>query len=167
MNKSLHAMLVKIYTSPGGTILLLPLQKHPPTTSLNHCLVCINIQKALMSVSGCHFFCTEEFRSRPLLHMYFCIRCHSVRLPPLLPSFAQQQNITKYCWEGSASTAVLPAPASDVMGQQNKIGDITFRPALMEYWGWYFFSTLETCSQIPVTKWKAWLHIDHCSQDRV
>jgi len=36
-----------------------------------------------------------------------------------------------YWWEGSTSTAVLLTSASDVVGQQNKIGSITFRVDLI------------------------------------
>jgi len=45
---------------------------------------------------------------------------------PLLPSVAQQQNVMEYCWEGSASTAISPTSASDVVGQHNKIRGDTF-----------------------------------------
>jgi len=38
----------------------------------------------------------------------------------------------EYWWEGSTSTAILPTGASDVMGQRNKIGGITFGAALVE-----------------------------------
>jgi len=48
---------------------------------------------------------------------------------PLLPSVEGQQHGMDYRWEGSASTAILPTSASDVMGQHHKIG-ITFRAAL-------------------------------------
>ena len=36
-------------------------------------------------------------------------------------------------WEGSPSTVVPPAPASDAVGQHNKIGGITLAAALVEY----------------------------------
>ena len=52
----------------------------------------------------------------PLLHMYFHVRHHFVRLP--------------LCWwEGFSSTAI-PIVPSDVVGQQNKIAGITFKAAL-------------------------------------
>ena len=50
---------------------------------------------------------------------------------PLLPSVTWQQNATEYWWEGPASTATPPTSASNVMGQHNKIGGITFRAALV------------------------------------
>ena len=50
---------------------------------------------------------------------------------PLLPSVPQQQNVMKYWQEGSASTTMFQTSASDVMGQHNKIGSITFGAALV------------------------------------
>ena len=50
----------------------------------------------------------------------------------LLPPVAQQQNVTEYWWEGSASTVLPSTPASDVMGQQNETGGITFRAAFVD-----------------------------------
>ena len=51
---------------------------------------------------------------------------------PLLPSVPQQQNVMKYWQEGSASTTMFQTSASDVMGQHNKIGSITFGAALIK-----------------------------------
>ena len=50
----------------------------------------------------------------------------------LLPSVTQQQNVMGYCWEGSTSTAVPPISTSEIVGQHNNIGGITFRAALVE-----------------------------------
>ena len=36
-----------------------------------------------------------------------------------------------YWWEGSALTAIPPTSASDVVGQHNKMGGITFGAALI------------------------------------
>ena len=44
----------------------------------------------------------------------------------LLPSITQEQNETEYWWEVT-STALTPTIASDVVGQLNKVGGITFR----------------------------------------
>ena len=46
---------------------------------------------------------------------------------PLLSSVTQQQLVMECRWEGSVSTAIPPPSASDVMGQHNKQGGITFR----------------------------------------
>jgi len=40
---------------------------------------------------------------------------------PLLPSVTQQQHVMKSWWEASASTAVPPTSASDVVGQPHNI----------------------------------------------
>jgi len=54
--------------------------------------------------------------------------CH---IASLLPSVAWQQNVMKYWWEGSTSTAIPPPSASDIVGQRHKIEGITFEAALI------------------------------------
>jgi len=49
----------------------------------------------------------------------------------LLSSVAQQQNLTEYWREGLTSTDISPTSTSDVVGQHNKIGGITFRVTLV------------------------------------
>ena len=61
------------------------------------------------------------------IHISMMPFCQSA---PLLPSVIQQQNVTEYWQEGSTSTAILPTPVSDVMGQCHKIRGITFRASL-------------------------------------
>ena len=51
---------------------------------------------------------------------------------PLQQSVTQQQNVMKYWWEGSTSTAILPTSTSDIMGQCDKVEDITFGAALLQ-----------------------------------
>ena len=83
MNKNLHAVLVKICTSRGDPLSLSALLKCT-TLCLHcahiHCLVSINIQQESMNVNGGNFLCMEQFSDTPLLHMYFHIRHHFVRL---------------------------------------------------------------------------------------
>ena len=50
---------------------------------------------------------------------------------PLLPSVAQQQNLTEYWWEGSTFAAKPPKSTSDFVGQHNKTGGITFGAAFL------------------------------------
>ena len=50
---------------------------------------------------------------------------------PLLPSVTWQQNVMEYWQEGSASTTIPPTSITDVMGQHNNIGGITFGAALV------------------------------------
>jgi len=50
---------------------------------------------------------------------------------PLLPSVTRRQNGMEYWWEGSASIAVPPTSAYDIVGQQNNIGGITFGAAFV------------------------------------
>jgi len=103
---------------------------HPPPHCAHiHCLVSINIQQASMNVSGCHFFCIEELSDTPLLPAHSPVRHHSVRVPLLLSSITWQQNVMEYWWEGSASTAIPPISASDLVTKHKNIGGITFRAA--------------------------------------
>ena len=62
----------------------------------------------------------EEFSDTPSLQTSFC------QIAPLLPSVTKQQNGTEYWLEGSTSTAIPTTSNSDVMGQHNEIGGITF-----------------------------------------
>jgi len=56
----------------------------------------------------------------------------------MLPSVTWQQNVME-CWqEGSAFAAISPTSASDVTGQYNKIGRITFGSALVLQYLWDF-----------------------------
>ena len=77
MNQSLHAVLIKVC---GLAVTVANAEMHhPPLTAHIHCLVSINVQKALMDVSvGAIFFHMEEFSDTPLLHLYFHVRCHLV-----------------------------------------------------------------------------------------
>ena len=50
---------------------------------------------------------------------------------PLLPSVTWQHDAKEYWWEGSTSTAIPPTSASDIVGQHYKVGDVTFRAALI------------------------------------
>ena len=70
-----------------------------------------------MDVSGCHYFCLEEFSDAPLPHTHFQVRHCSVSLP--LCCRLSHQNAMEYHWEGPASTAIPPLSASDVVGQRN------------------------------------------------
>lgn len=90
---------------------------HPPPHCADiRCWVSMNVEQVLVNVTVCHFFSMEEeFSNMPLLHTHFHVRCCSVR---------QQQHLTLCWWEGSASTAIVPTSAADVVGQHNKMGSI-------------------------------------------
>jgi len=62
---------------------------------------------------------------------------------PLLLSISRQQNVTEYSWEGSTFTAVTPTFISDVMGQYNKVGGITFRAALVYLISMYICASMK------------------------
>ena len=137
MNKSLHAMLIKIFTAVWNVACLSHYCCHcwntPLTTSLySHPL--FDLHKRSASVNGCqrvkflphegiqwHTFASHTFPCQMLL-------CQTA---PLLLSVIGQQNVTEYWWEGPTSTAVTPTSTSDIVGQHNKIGGITFGSALV------------------------------------
>ena len=50
---------------------------------------------------------------------------------PLLPSVTWQQHVTEYWRKDSTSTGVTLTSASNIVGQNNKIGGITFRAAFV------------------------------------
>lgn len=83
MNKSLYTTLIKISTNRSDLLSLLPLlaETHQLLSHCTHihCLISINIHKALMNVSGCNFFHIGKFSYTPLFHLYFHGRheCHS------------------------------------------------------------------------------------------
>jgi len=57
--------------------------------------------------------------------------------------------VTENRWGGSASTAIPLTSASDVMGQHNKIGGITFRAALIDVSQWgpmFHIKTIAECT---------------------
>ena len=78
---------------------------------------------------GAVFFHMEEFCYIDI----FASKSNSIFSDcPLLPSVTQQQNAMEYWWKGSTSTSIPQISASDVMGQHNKIGGITFGAALVQ-----------------------------------
>ena len=86
MNKSLHAMLLKICTSGGDP--LSPLLKHTTTTS--HPLT--GLHKHSVSADEHQwvlFFHMKEFNDTPVLLTHFHVRHHSQSAPPL--QFLTQQ----------------------------------------------------------------------------
>ena len=102
-----------------------------PHSAHIHCLVSINIQQVSMNVSGCHFFCMEKISCTPLLYPHFHVRHCFVGLP-LCCHLRHSNKMPKgYQREGSTSTAIPPASASDVVGHQNKTGGVTFSAALV------------------------------------
>lgn len=143
MKKSLHAAVMKIcmaihneaclsydmksyHIDMGGISLL------KRTISLCcHLLLCLHEYSVSMNVSRCLFLLHGG------IHFHvFASYTHSCWMPfcqtaLLLPSDPQQQNETEYCMKGSTSTAIPPTFASDILGQHNKIGGVTFGTALI------------------------------------
>ena len=95
-----------------------------------HCLVSINVQQALINISGDHFFLQGFY-----FHTFasYALPCQTPlrQTAPLLPSVTQQQHVMEHWWEGSISTAIPPISTSDVVVQHSKIGGITSRAAVV------------------------------------
>jgi len=53
---------------------------------------------------------------------------------PLLLSVTHQETVMEYWWEGSSYTAIPPKSTSDIVGQCNKIGSITFGASLKDFY---------------------------------
>ena len=131
MSNSLHTTLLKICTSWSDPLFLSPLLTQH---SLTHCahihhLISIRVQQVLMNLSGWNFFHIaiqlHPFASYVLPHqMPFSQTVH------LLPSVTKKQYVTilvgrfhLYCH----TTDI----ASDIVGQHDKIGGITFGATLI------------------------------------
>jgi len=80
-----------------------------------------------MNINGCHFFSHGGIQL-PSFASYMLLFCQTA---PLLPSVARQQNVREYWWEGSASTAIPTTSTSDIVGQHNNIGGVTFGATLV------------------------------------
>ena len=131
MNRNLNAVFIKICITRVD--LLSPLLKHAtyhltmqrPLFDLhNHSASVNEYQWVPFSLHGGTQW--YPFISYVLPHwMSFC------QSAPLQPAVTQQQNVVAYWQEGSTSTAIPSTSTSDVVGQHNKIGGITFRATLV------------------------------------
>ena len=133
MSDILHAVPIKICTR-GDPQLLSPLLKCAPTASLcSHPLLGLHRHSA--STDECQW--VPCFPHGGIQWHTFASYAHPYQTPfcqtaPLLPSVTWQQNVMGYWWEGSAPTPTPQISTSDVMGQDNKIGSITFRAAILK-----------------------------------
>jgi len=105
----------------------------PPTTSLcSHPL--FSLQKCSARINECQWVQFPTWKNS-VTHLCF------------ISTFMSDTILSdmEYWWEGSAPTAIPPTSASDVMGQHNKIGDISFEAALV----------ICQKAQIPTGEWGA------------
>ena len=132
MNKSLHVLLINIYTSRDAPLLLSPLLKY----TMHHLTVLTSTAWSPSTFSKCRwmsmgaiFFCVEEFND---VFVSYTLPCQTplCQTAPLLPSVTWQQNGMGYFWEGWTSTGIPPTSASDVMCQHNKTRGIISEPQL-------------------------------------
>ena len=79
-----------------------------------------------------NIFCTEGV----ITHLCFIFISMSDTTLSESPSAAICHTATEYWWKGTTSTAISPTSASDIMGQHNKIGGITFGAAFMLSHDW-------------------------------
>jgi len=130
VKKRLHSTVIIICTSGGDPLLLSPLLKN--TT---HCLTVLTFTvwspQMSKNVNGCNSFLHGGIQCHTFASPTLPRQTSLCQIAPLLPSVTQQQHGMENWWEGSASTAIPPTPTSDTVGQHNKIGDITFRAALV------------------------------------
>mgnify|MGYP001852393476 CR=1 FL=1 len=137
MNKSLHAALVKICTSRGDPLSLLPLLKH----TTHHLTVFIStvwspwaFTKCWWMSVGAIFFCMEEFSDTPLLHVHFHVRCHSVRRHSVrLPFCCCLSHRNKMWWNTDRKVhPLLSYYQYFMMSWPSVIKHTTFRAALID-----------------------------------
>jgi len=72
-----------LYQQRWPTVTVATAETHcpPPCCAHIYCSVTIDVQQALIGVSGCHFFRVKKFSFTPLFHPHFHVRHHSVPLP--------------------------------------------------------------------------------------
>jgi len=83
-----------------------------------------------MNVNRCHFLHMEEFNDTFASYLLS-------RMTPFFQAFpssvVHKQNVKENWCKGTAPTALPLTIASEVMGQCNKKGGITFRAALVDF----------------------------------
>ena len=131
MNKSLHSALLKIYTTEDDLLL-------PPLKRTTQCLTVLAstvwAPETFTSINECQrvlFFPQGEIQHHTFALYTLPSQTPFCQTAPLLPSLTQQPDVTECWWEGSTSSAIPPTFFSDMEGQHNKIGDITFEAALV------------------------------------
>jgi len=106
--------------------------KYTTVSQCSHCTLLFDLPKCSAITDECQwvpFFCKElsTFASDILpCQALFC------QTAPLLPSVVWKQNLMEYWWKSSTSIIIKTTPASEVLGQHNKIGRNTFRVALVD-----------------------------------
>ena len=131
LNKSLHAANLTICMAVQN-VPCLPCCCHhcwntPPTASLCSRPL-VGLHKCSTSIDECQwvpfFFSHGGIQWHTFASYALPCQMPSCQTAPLLPSVIQLQHVTGYWWEGSTSTAIPPASASDVVSQYHKTGGI-------------------------------------------
>jgi len=103
-------------------------------TTYHHTVLMSIVHKPSVSINEYQwvpFFLHEDILFYPFALCALPRQTPFCQTAPLLPSVTQPQNVTEYCWEHSASTAMPPTSTSEVRGQHDKIGSITFGTAII------------------------------------
>ena len=104
----------------------------PPTTSLCSYQV-FGFHKCSASIDECQLvqlFLHGEIQFHPFAS--FTVPCQTpfCQTASLLPSVAQQQSVMEYWWECLDASVLPTSSASDIVGQHNRKGGITFGATL-------------------------------------
>ena len=81
-----------------------------------HWLVSINVEQALMNVSGFYFFLCGGIQWHTSASSALPCQTPLCQTAPLLPSVASHQHGMEYWWEGSAPTSVSPTSTFVIVG---------------------------------------------------
>ena len=104
----------------------------PPTTS--HCTHIHGLHQHSASVDECYWLqCFSHRGIQCHTFAWYALPCQMplCQTAPLQPSVMQHQHVMEYQWEGSASTAIPPTSASEVIGWHYKKEGITFGAAFV------------------------------------
>jgi len=112
MNKSLHAVLVKVFSRRDPLFhscynSITAETHHPPPRCVHiHCLVSIHVQQALLNVNRCSFFFQGGIQWHAFISSTLPWQPPFCQTAPLLPSVTWKQTVTEYWWEGSTFIAI-------------------------------------------------------------
>ena len=153
MNKSLHAVLIKICASGDDPPSLSPLQKH----TTYHLTVLTSTVWSPQMLSKHWMMSVGTIVSswrNSVAYLCFTYTPMSDAILSDFPSAASchMATNTEYWREGSTSIVTPPTSTSDVMGQHNKLGGITFRATFVFLFRLRFFHWTES--------WNPWRELD-------
>jgi len=136
-NKSLHATLTKICTAICN-MAWLSCPCHHCCNTIRTVSLCshplLSLHKYSARIDECHWVPFFPSWRNSVTHLYFICTSMSDTILSDCRSAAICHTAIKYngiLVEGSTFTATPPTSTSDVMGQQNKVGCVTFRATIV------------------------------------